>query len=39
MLVQCEMIELHLADKKCSKRTNIIADWCDVCRIRKMQNE
>jgi len=38
MLAQCEMLELYLTDKDCSKRTHIISDWCHICRVREAQN-
>jgi hypothetical protein len=37
MLAQCEMIELHITNKKCSERTHILTDWCHICRIREVE--
>jgi len=34
MLAECEMVGLHITDKKCNERTHIVLDWCDVCRSR-----
>ena len=39
MLTQCEMVELNITKIKCSERTNIMTDWCHICRIRHMQNK
>ena len=38
MLIQCEMVELRITNTKCSERTDRVADWCDVCRIKGIKN-